>query len=399
MKILFIVVGAFNPLSGVGKTSFSLACRLSSQHDMTVFASSRDPSIPPSINFRRFPFWQTGKNWSYYLPLPLIWNFLLASWLGFINSREYDIVHIFNGLAWSNNSLITLQICQRGAIRNSGGLTRWERIRKNSPKHLLLLAFEWLVYRWGGFKKLVVCSRFEKDEIIKYYRTDPIRIVVLYNGIDPRPLPTRAERLCARRKLEFLPGDAVCLFIGYDLKRKGLETAIQALSYLPDRFKLVVVGGEDSKGKFRSTASRLGVSGRISFRGQHRDLADFFSAADLLVLPTRYEPFGTVVAEAMGWGLPVVISRAAGAAELVTEGREGFLIENPRDSKEIAGLIHRAFSEDRVAFSENARETALKSTWEIRARELEDIYRKINNGGNMNGIEESYRAREDSPVV
>jgi len=315
MKILFIVVGAFSPLSGVGKTSFSLATRLSSQHDLTVFASSYDPFITPSINFHRVPFWQTGKKWSYYLPLPLAWNYFLASMLVFFNRREYDIVHLFNGLACSKKLLITLQICQKGAFRDGGGLTRLERLRKNSPKHLIILFLEWLVYRWEFFDRLVVCSRFEKDEIVKYYRTSPSLIDVLHNGIDSPLSPSIGERRVAREKLGYFPDDAVCLFIGYDFKRKGLEYAIRALTQLSPRFKLLIVGGEDREGVYRALASAVGVSSRVSFRGQQRDLSDVYLAANMLIFPTRYEPFGTVVVEAMGWGLPVVVTRTAGAAE------------------------------------------------------------------------------------
>ena len=79
--------------------------------------------------------------------------------------------------------------------------------------------------------------------------------------------------------------------------------------------------------------------------------------------------------EALGRGLPVVVSRAAGSAELIRPGREGYLIDDPRDPGEISSLVLKIFAEGREEFSRRARETARKSTWTIRAGELENLYR------------------------
>ncbi len=380
MKILFIVVGDFSPLSGVGKSAFSLAGRLAGDNEVTVIASGQYGGNGSRIDFRRFPFWHPGKRWEFIVPLPTAWNFILAGWLCFINRNRYEIIHVFNGLVWSKKALITLQMCQKGAFQPLGGEPVGERLKKKTPKHLAILFLEWLVYSRQLFRGLVVCSRSEKEEIIRYYRTDPGRIIVLYNGVDlPVLSPTEAEKLRrkSRNELGYGNEDRICLFVGYDLKRKGLPAAIRALHLLPREFKLLVVGGEDSRGEILKLTKSLGLESRVRYSGQHRDLSPFYAAADLFVLPTRYEPFGTVILEAMIWGLPVVTSRIAGAAELITAGREGFLLDNPEDSREIAALVRRVAEGGREKLGAAARSTARGCTWERRAGELLSIYRRL----------------------
>jgi glycosyltransferase involved in cell wall biosynthesis len=70
------------------------------------------------------------------------------------------------------------------------------------------------------------------------------------------------------------------------------------------------------------------------------------AAADLLVLPTQYEPFGLVVVEALACGVPVLVSRLAGASVAVDNGRTGLILEDPYDVHELAALLEEAASAD-----------------------------------------------------
>ncbi|MEA1929120.1 MAG: glycosyltransferase family 4 protein, partial [Candidatus Auribacterota bacterium] len=143
---------------------------------------------------------------------------------------------------------------------------------------------------------------------------------------------------------------------------------------------------EDSTGYYAKILTEAGLLDRVRFVGPHRDISQFYNAADIFVFPTLYEPFGTVVVEAMGRGLPVVVSRSAGAAELITPGREGYLIEDPEDPEEIAKLIGRIRQQGITRFSGAALKTAGKSTWADRTAELMAIYRDCRaiNGNDFN---------------
>jgi UDP-glucose:(heptosyl)LPS alpha-1,3-glucosyltransferase len=90
---------------------------------------------------------------------------------------------------------------------------------------------------------------------------------------------------------------------------------------------------------YRPLAARLGVADRLFWHGPSRDVARCHAAADVFALPTRYEPFGLVIIEALASGLPVITSRLAGAAAAIDHGRSGYLLEDPGDAGELAGRL------------------------------------------------------------
>src|SRR5439155_24607267 len=80
---------------------------------------------------------------------------------------------------------------------------------------------------------------------------------------------------------------------------------------------------------------RLGVAGRIAWLGPRPDIERWYAAADVVVLPSRYEPFGNVHLEALASGVPVVASAAAGGAEAIVDGGGGAVVD-PRDAGAVA---------------------------------------------------------------
>ena len=128
------------------------------------------------------------------------------------------------------------------------------------------------------------------------------------------------------------------LFVGRLTPIKGLETLLRALAALRSdglaaaRLTLLVVGG--TKGDsgdgahLRRLAQDLGVAPWVDFRGpQPQDaLPDYYAAADLCLMPSRYESFGMVALEAMASGVPVIASRAGGLAVTVQDGVTGRLV-------------------------------------------------------------------------
>ena len=105
------------------------------------------------------------------------------------------------------------------------------------------------------------------------------------------------------------------------------------------------------------------IVGNSARDGPSRDVAWQFAAADLMVLPTQYEPFGLVIIEALASGVPVITSRVAGASEAVLPGRTGLILEDPYDVEELARLIDEAAGAD-------------LETWGRRAASSVDRYRR-----------------------
>jgi UDP-glucose:(heptosyl)LPS alpha-1,3-glucosyltransferase len=200
---------------------------------------------------------------------------------------------------------------------------------------------------------------------------------VIYNGVDlDRFHPARAasHRAATRAEAGLTKAEHVLLFAGSGYERKGLATAIEALPRL-DGTRLIVIGRGDET-RYRRLAARLGLTDRIRWLGLRSDLERWYAAADVLVLPTRYEPFGNVHLEAMASGLPVITTTAAGGAELVEEGKNGAVV-SPDDAAGVAAAVERLRGENRVALAEAARRAAEPYTYGRQAEEFERLYREF----------------------
>jgi len=239
--------------------------------------------------------------------------------------------------------------------------------------HRVMLMLEARVF--ARTPRIVAIAERGRREIESLYGVPPERIRVIYNGVDlERFQPDRAAALRAPARAEagLAAGEHVLLFAGSGYERKGLATAIEALGHL-GRARLVVIGRGDET-RYRRLAGRLGVGDRICWLGLRSDLERWYAAADLLVLPTRYEPFGNVHLEALASGLPVVTTTAAGGAEVIEEGKNGAVVA-PNDAGALAAAVTRLRGEQRTALAEAARRAAEPFTYGRQAEEFERLYR------------------------
>ncbi len=108
-------------------------------------------------------------------------------------------------------------------------------------------------------------------------------------------------------------------------EKKGLDTLIDAMAGLPDAF-LWLAGDGPLEARLKEQVTRLGLEGRVRFLGWRNDRGALLRTADVLAVPSRYEPFGTVMVEAWATGTPLVAAAAAGPAATVTDGENGLLV-------------------------------------------------------------------------
>src|SRR5206468_10833037 len=127
---------------------------------------------------------------------------------------------------------------------------------------------------------------------------------------------------------------------------KGATECIRALSRL-DSGRLVLVSPSDAT-PYRLIADQSRCLERVIFMGRTDHVEQIYAAADAFLLPTHYDSFALVVTEAMACGLPVVVSREAGASELIQHGENGLLLGDVTNVEELAGHM-RSLLENRYS--------------------------------------------------
>lgn len=215
------------------------------------------------------------------------------------------------------------------------------------PYHWIRLRLERSMFRPGSHALILVQTEAVRAEIRRGYG-EAGRIDFLPWGFDNETFNPRrrAERRAeARRFFGYSPDDRVLLFAANELERKGFEVLLAALARVPE-VKLLGDGRETPRpGAFEAH----GIGDRVQWRGHPGGISMLHAAADVLVLPTRYEPWGLVIVEALGSGLPVVTSRLAGASMAVQDGRTGKLLDDPEDVDALAAGIRWALSDAPVS--------------------------------------------------
>ncbi|SEU26773.1 glycosyltransferase family 4 protein [Stigmatella erecta] len=231
--------------------------------------------------------------------------------------------------------------------------------------------------------RLVIAnSQRTRDDILQATGIPAGRVHVVYLGSDPeRFQPASPEaRQAARAALGWAGPRRIALFVGaLGDRRKGFDSLLAAWERLCAHelwdVDLKVVGEGPQRAHWEREVQARGLGGRIQFLGFRKDVPTLLSAADLLVAPTRYEPYGLGVQEALCAGLAVLVSRRAGVAERYPDALQELLLDDPDD---VAELVRRLESwrarEALLAPHVAALSGTLRAwTWERMAVELVDL--------------------------
>jgi glycosyltransferase involved in cell wall biosynthesis len=226
------------------------------------------------------------------------------------------------------------------AMRWRSGPGRW--VQQVNPFHRVRLALEKQYMSPGGYKRLVAQTEQVKAEAVRLYGTPPQDVDVVELGVDTTsfsPQRRAALRASSRASLGIDAGAPVVAFVANELERKGFATLTAALAALGrDDVTLLTIGRTDGDA-VRAQARAHGIEARTVVAGSSTDVAVPLAAADAMVLPTRYEPWGLVIVEALAAGIPVVTTRLAGAAQEIEEGVTGALVDDPDDVAGFARAI------------------------------------------------------------
>ncbi|SER60304.1 glycosyltransferase family 4 protein [Actinokineospora terrae] len=269
---------------------------------------------------------------------------LLRDWRpDVVHAHDWLVTHPAIALAEQAGAPLVATIHATEAGRHSGWLSQ--------PLNQQVHSVEWwLAHRADA---LITCSSAMRAEAAHLFEVDPDAITVIHNGIEPRDwrIPARSVRAARARHS---PDDAPLLvFFGRLEWEKGGHDLIAALAKVRRSHpgtRLVVAGKGSQADNLADLARKLRVRRAIDFVGHlsDRSLVATLSAADAVVLPSRYEPFGIVALEAAAAGAPLVASTAGGLGEVVLEGETG-LSFTPGDVDALAAAIRRVLNDPTAA--------------------------------------------------
>jgi glycosyltransferase involved in cell wall biosynthesis len=162
----------------------------------------------------------------------------------------------------------------------------------------------------------------------------PDRIIVIPNGVTPLDTSSINRRKC-RAQLGLGESDIFLLSIGRLTYQKGHEYLVQAMSQVIKHFphaKAGICGEGPLRPQLESQIRELGLSDHVRLLGARLDVSPLLAAADVFVLPSRWEGLSRALMEAMAAGLPVIASRVDGIKDLITDGVHGLLVasEDPK---------------------------------------------------------------------
>ncbi|MHC4994092.1 MAG: glycosyltransferase family 4 protein [Planctomycetota bacterium] len=191
----------------------------------------------------------------------------------------------------------------------------------SSPKKLALLRAERLTLNSPRVKKVVAISRYVADQLFHHYTMAARRVEVIPNAAEVNRRSEDAEELLryeTRQLIGLEEEDVVFLFAAMNPGLKGLGPLIDAFSKThaaDDRARLIVAGTLDHR--YQAQARRLGVSDAIRFVGPTRDTDPLYTACDVTVLPTFYDPSSKVVLESLLHGRPAISTLFNGASQWI----------------------------------------------------------------------------------
>jgi UDP-glucose:(heptosyl)LPS alpha-1,3-glucosyltransferase len=329
------------------------------------------------------------------LPGPHLFSFLWwvaavrlsIGWDRRLGSLQHDLV-FSSGANYAGADVVCVHIIFADYVRQIEThlrLTRnpvwhWPRILHRRLYYAVVSSMERRCYT-SSQTTLVANSQKTAGELTRFYgRRD--KIPILYLGLDHSlfsPEKRAALREAARRTLELPAGQFVLLLVGNDWRNKGVPVLLEALAKLPGLpICLYVVSREDPSSCWTLVKERH-LKNRVRFLPPRDDVEFYYAAADAYVGPSLQDSYAMPPAEAMACGLPVIVSAAAGVSEIVADGVDGLILNDPNDASALAAMIQRLYEDDdfRERLAEKAAASTRQYTWERNGQDLALIFDEI----------------------
>jgi UDP-glucose:(heptosyl)LPS alpha-1,3-glucosyltransferase len=365
-------------IGGVERQAHSIAqALLDAGHEVHFFCQRADASIDPRIAVHRVSNPLRPVRWL------KVWWFDRACERAVAAAGPFDLVHGFGKTSRQDvyfDGSGCLADFQTWSIDGAIASPWRRRLRRASPHQRVVAQIERARYTRGNYRRVLAISELVRQQILDRYQLPPRDIETLHPGVDlERFAPDPAAREQTRRALGVGRDAPLIAFLGSDYRRKGVATLLAALARLPSAHAFVI-GSErpERRARFEAQAQAAGLAGRVHWLGVQPDPPRWLAAADLMLFPTRFDAFGSAVLEALACGVPAVVSRRAGVAELVAEGETGSVLD-AFDDGEAWAVAARPFLDParRAELRARARASAERHPWRQHAQRVLEVYREL----------------------
>lgn len=331
MQLAFCIYKYF-PFGGLQRDFLQVAKACQTKgHQIRIYVMAWQGERPDNMEIIIVPakgFTNHGRNKSYY------------RWVqSHLQSHPVDVVVGFNKMP-GLDVYFAGDTCFAEKVEHKGFFYKIS----NRCRHYL--AYEKAVFDPNSHTKLMMLTKQQINNFIKYYQTPEQRFSLLPPGIaiDRKyHHESPAYRTQFRTENHIDDNDFLIVQIGSDFKRKGVDRSLDAIASLPaqqkQRVKYFVIGQDDAE-PYLKQAQTLGISEQVKFFAGRNDVPHFLFAADLLLHPARQEAAGMVLIEALAAGLPVVVSGISGYAYHVDDlSQAGVVLSEPYQQKELNRVL------------------------------------------------------------
>jgi glycosyltransferase involved in cell wall biosynthesis len=368
-----VVTPELHRTGGTERANAEVVGQLARDHHVCLYAHHWVPDGTPNICFHRVPV----------LPWPGLVRYLsffasasLAVWRGTKRHGDYDGVYS-PGANCLQVQVATAWFCQARQLDlyRSGkhrpppaSVMDWLKLAHRWSFARITSEVERRFYRSSRLRRVIAQSHLLADELAHYYGVPQERLEVAHGGVNAttfQPEERLALRPRARRELGLAEGQFAFFFIGNDWFRKGLYHVMRALVEVPEALLYVVGADLERTESWQRYSRQIGVADRVRYLSRRPDVQYYYAAADALAAPSLYDTFPLMPMEAMACGLPVIISRQTGVAEIVG-AEDALVVSHAENTPELVALMQRMARDSalRARLVENGLRLARQNSWD-----------------------------------
>jgi glycosyltransferase involved in cell wall biosynthesis len=370
-------------VGGIARHAFGLAKALAEGGHQVSVVTLDFPGVPDYEEIHGFRVYRSKTEVGH--PNFLTWAFLFNHFLEKSLAQasrdvEFDLIHIHDWLVGPAG--IGFKHFLNKPLVSTMHSTEHGRSSIHGPDSLMIDGMEW----WACYEasRVIVTSNSMKGEICGHFNVPHEKVEVIPNAIEVEKYTVEVDRWQTRRRFGVGDHEKLVLFVGRLVPQKGVEYLIRAIPRISWRIhdaKFVFVGEGWMRGHLEWLADQSGQRWRTNFTGfiSDADLVALTKSADVMVVPSIYEPFGIVALEGMAAGVPVVVSQVGGLAEVVEHDKTG-VHAYARSPDSIAWGVERVLGDQgyRDWIVKNAREAVMQRfSWTAVAEQTARVYKRV----------------------